>query len=161
MKYLFLLFICLQTGKLTIGQKLEISIKIDTCVDARLHNKVSFEIANKDNIDYWIKTEFLPFYFALYNVKGEMIERKTTRHLNLIGNSEYTLIPKNSKVKIDWLADFFNNYDFSLNQDYYLETSYEYSHLAKEEKKKSKNSDFKLYQTKVTAKSNKFKICNI
>jgi hypothetical protein len=103
----------------------------------------------------------LPFYFGIYSSNGDVVQRKTTRHLNAIGNNEYTKIDKNSKVTVEWLADFFDNYDFKLNQDYYIDTSYEYSHLTRDEKRKSRNPNFKLIQSKIDTRSNKFKICKL
>jgi hypothetical protein len=145
----------------SLGQQLDIKIVIDTCIDARLQNKVEFVIENHSTYDYWIKNEFLPFYFSIYTPDGELVGRKTTRHLNSIGNTEYTKIDKNSRVIVHWVADFFDNYDFQINKKYYIKTCYEYPFLTREEKKKSKNSDFKLIQSKNYAKSNIFRICRL
>lgn len=161
MRHTIILITLLQLSVSSFGQTLDINITIDTCIDARFKNKVSFVIENRNSIDYWIKTEFLTYYFQVFDTNGESIGRKTTRHLNLIGNNEYTKIEKSTIVTIDWLADFFDNYDFQINQEYYLVTSYEYPYLTRDEKKKNKKNDFKLVQSKIEAKSNRFRICKL
>ncbi len=158
MRYLIILFVNLIICNYSSSQNLDIKIRIDTCIDARLKNKVDFIIENNNDFDCWIKTEFLLFYFGIYSFNGDLVQRKTTRHLNEIGKNEYMKIGKKSKVTIEWSADFFDNYDFKPNEKYYIATSYEYSHLTKDEKKKFKNSDFKLIQSRIDAKSNNFRI---
>jgi len=143
----------------SLGQGLTIKIKVDNCVDANTINKVQFLIENNNNFDCVVKTEFLPFYFGIYSLTGEMVQRKTSRHLNTVGNNEYIQIGKNSSESIYWLADFWDNYEFKPNQEYYIATTYEYSHLTKDEKKKFKNSDVKLVQSKNQGQSNNFRVC--
>jgi hypothetical protein len=159
MRHTIILITLLQLNISSFGQTLDISITIDTCVDARFKNRVSFVIENRNSIDYWIKTELLTYYFQVIDINGQSIGIKTTRHLNLIGNNEYTKIEKSTKVTIEWLADFFDNYDFQINHEYYIVASYEYPNLTRDEKKKSKKTDFKLVQSKIEAKSNRFRIC--
>jgi hypothetical protein len=161
MRYIILSLVSLIISEFSFCQNLDIKIKTDTCIDASIENKIIFVIENNNDFDYWIKTEYLTFYFGVYTLKGEPVQRRTTRHLNRIGKNEYTLIDKNSKVTVEWITDFFDNYRFKFNHDYYIQTSYEYIHMTREEKKKSKKPNFKLIQAKIDAKSNQFKTCNL
>jgi hypothetical protein len=145
----------------SIGQELIIKIKVDTCINPNAVNKVEFLIENKNNFECVVKTEFLPFYFGIYSLTGEMVERKSTRHLNAIGNKEYIIIGKNSSESISWSADFWDNFEFNQNQEYYIATTYEYSYLTRNEKKKFKKSDIKLVKSKNKGQSNNFRICKL
>ena len=144
MKYVIILLMGLWVCSNSIGQKLDIGVKIDSCIDPYGLNKVDFIIRNMNDFDCFIKTNFLAVYFGIYASDGELVQKKSSNHLNRIGENEYTRVGKNSNVTITWLADFWDNFDFKINQEYYIISSYEYSHLTRKEKKKFKNSDFKL-----------------
>lgn len=159
MKNLILVVILVLLQGYAFSQNLTISIKVDTCIDARYSNNVSYIIENHGNSDLWIKTEYLNMYFGVYSSSGEMVQRKTTRHNNEINVDEYTKIEKNSQVVVTWKADFFDNIKFELGQEYYIEAGYEYLHPNRDEKKRSRRSDFVLIQSRIDAKSNRFRIC--
>ncbi len=161
MKFSIFLLLSILVCSHSFGQGLTIKIKVDSCVDANATNRVQFLIENKNNFECVIKTNFLPFYFGIYSLNGEMVPKKSSRHLNNVGNDEYIKIGKNSSESISWLADFWDNFEFKLNQEYYIATTYEYSHLTKDEKKKFKKSDIKLVQSKNNGQSNNFRICEL
>ena len=139
------------------------SIEIDTCINASSSNYVSFIIENPTDSDLWIRTYFLVLYRGVYSLNGKMVSRKTTRHSNVedIGEEQYTKIDKNSTRTIKWMANFFENTQFELNKEYYIETGYEYSHLTRKEKNKFPKSGLKLAQKRFNGKSNVFKICKL
>jgi hypothetical protein len=161
MKSLTFLLISLILWNDIIAQQLIIKIKVDTCIDVNKMNKVEFLVENNNNFDCVVKTEYLPFYFGVYSVTGEIVHRKTSRHNNIVGYNEYVTIDKNSSKVIPWLADFWGNLQFKLNQEYYIEATYEYSYLTKEEKRKFKKSLVKLVKSKNSGRSNFFRICNL
>lgn len=137
------------------------TIELDSCIKNYEKNKVCFFIENKTDFDIWIKNYLLTFYFWVYDMNGTQVQRKSSRHLNCeeIGQGEYTKIPKNKKVKIGWLADFFENYNFKKEEDYFIKSSYELTYLNREEKKKTRKTDFYLPKIKFSGRSNYFTIC--
>lgn len=143
------------------SQKLEMTLEVEPCVNASTENRVNFIIENQTDADYWIKPNFLTFSFRVYSKDGDTISRKTTKHLNQVSNSEYIKVGKNSKVEIEWVSDFFENYQFTLNEKYYLVSGYELTHLTRKEKKKFLKSGLRLAPYKFSGKSNLFEVCDL
>ncbi|MDT0606850.1 hypothetical protein [Croceitalea rosinachiae] len=139
------------------------SIEIDSCVNASSRNYVSFIIENPTDSDLWIQTYFLTFYRGVYSQDGKMVSRKSTRHSNIldIGEEEYTKIDKNSTRIIKWKADFFENLQFELNKEYYLECGYQPPHLGRKEKRKLKKLNIELLENQFNGKSDLFRICKL
>lgn len=142
------------------AQNVTIDIKIDSCVyEHKLINKITFILENNNDFDCWIVADFLPYSFGIFDSDGNIVPRKNTKHFNLIGGDEYVKIEKKSTAIVEWDTDFFYQLIFDKLKTYHIETSYKYSKLTKEEKKRSRKSDFNLIQEQIDAKSNEFKIC--
>ena len=135
-------------------------LELQTCIDVSNQNIVTFIIDNPTDSDIWINPQYLTFYFGIYSNDGNLISRKTTRHLNGL-ESEYVKVEKKSKKELEWIADFFDNYHFETNKEYYLECGYEPPHLRRKEIKKLKESNIVLSENQFDGKSNLFRICKI
>ncbi|WP_320556846.1 hypothetical protein [Winogradskyella aquimaris] len=135
-------------------------LEIETCIDTSSQNNVTFIIENLTDSDIWINPLYLTFSFGIYSEDGNIVSRKTTRHLSGL-KSEYLKVDKKSKKELKWTADFFDNYQFELNKEYYLECGYEPPYLRRKEKRKLKESNIFLSENRFDGKSNLFRICKI
>ncbi len=161
MKRLNLTFVLLIFSIFCYAQDLRMSLEIDSCIDETEINKVFFIIENATDSDYWLKANHLTFYLGVYSNNGQMVSRKTTRHINPIEATDYIKVDKKSKIKLEWRTDLFDNLRFDSNQKYYLESGYELTHLTRDEKKKFTRSGLKLAQQKFSGRSNLFEVCKI
>lgn len=157
-KRLILTILTVIVFKLMNGQGLKINLSLDSCIYLNGENPVVFVLTNEDSVDCWVKTEHLPIYFGIYSEDEEIVSRKTSQQNDRLNQGEYTKIEGNSTVKIMWNLNF-ENYNLVKNQKYFIQTSYEYNHLTREEKKRVKKTDFKLIQSRINAKSGLFSAC--
>lgn len=141
------------------SQDLKMELKVETCIDISSQNKVTFIVENPTNSDVWINPSYLNFYFGIYSEDGNMISKKTTRHLNGL-KSQHIKVEKKSKKELEWNADFFDNYQFELNKKYYLECGYE-PHMGRKEKRKLHKQNIVLSENRFNGKSNIFWVCKI
>jgi len=160
MKVLIINLFAIPITSVCFSQNLKMELVIQKCIDASSRDTVTFIIENPTDSDIWIKPDYLTFYFGVCASNGEIISRKTTRHLNRIG-SNFFKIGKKSKKELKWTTDFFDNYQFELNKEYYVECGYEPPHLTRKEKREIKESNINLPENQFSGKSNLFRICKI
>ena len=121
---------------------------------------MTFVIENLTDSDIWIDPLYLTFYFEVYSVNGNKISRKTSRHLDAL-ESDFRKVEKKSNKELEWNTDFFDNFQFELNEEYYLKCGYEPPILRGKDKRVLKTQNIELLENRFEGKSNMFRICKI